>query len=288
MGRKTLLHTLIFLTYSLLPAGVALADSAPWSRLDQGLSLGEFSVNPDPSGKGCGITILRIDPLFYDFRLLAASEHDRRARTISRWTEDFSLVAAINASMYQGADPLKSTGYMRNYGHNNNPNINRSFGAFMAFNPGDPLLPQVQIIDRRLQQDWKDIIGKYHSVVQNYRMVSFGRKIGWPRQSPRHGTAAIAVDAAHHVMFILSRVPFSTHDLIHTLLSLPINIQSAMYVEGGPQAALHLRAGPRKMTWIGICEANFVAPGHVFEFEIPNVIGISKKEKPVPISPSRR
>ena len=278
MGRKTLLRTLVVLTYSLLPPAFCLAGSASWNPLDPGLSLGEFSVKTDPAGNGCGITILKIDPLFYDFRLFAASEHDQRSRTISKWTKDFSLVAAINASMYQGADYLKSTGYMRNYRHNNNPNINRSFGAFMAFNPVDPSLPQVQLIDRRLQKDWKDLIERYHCVVQNYRMVSFGKKRGWPQQSQRHGTAAIGLDADNRVMFILSRVPFSTHDLIHTLLSLPINIRSAMYVEGGPQAALHLRVGPRNMTWTGICEANSVVPNSVFEFEIPNVIGISKRK----------
>ena len=273
-----MLPMLIVLTYSLLPPALGLAGSASWNSLDHGLSLGEFAVKTGPAGKGCGITILRIDSQFYDFRLFAASEHEQKSRTVSQWTEEFSLVAAINASMYQGADHLRSTGYMRNYRHNNNPNINRSFGAFMAFNPVDPSLPQVQIIDRRLQKDWKDLIERYHSVVQNYRMVSFGKKRGWPQRSQRHGTAAIGLDAENRVMFILSRAPFSTHDLIHALLSLPINIQSAMYVEGGPQAALHLRTGSRNMTWTGICEANFIAPDSAFEFEIPNVIGISKRK----------
>lgn len=277
MGRRTLAYTVIVLTFPLLTAVSALADAAPWETLDQGLSLGEFPVKTDRSGMGCGITILRIDPLYYAFRLLAASEHGGTTRTIRQWSRDFSLVAAINASMYRGDDYLKSTGFMRNYGHKNNPNINRSFGAFMVFNPVDPSLPAVQIIDRRLQKDWADRIEGYHSVVQNYRMVSFGNKRGWPQQSQRHGAAAIGMDTENRVMFILSRAPLSTHDLIHALLSLPINIQSAMYVEGGPQAAMHLLAGDRKRTWIGICEPNLVASNYVFEFDIPNVIGITKK-----------
>jgi len=277
MGRRTLAYTVIVLTFPLLTAVPVPADAAPWQTLDQGLSLGDFSVKTDRSGMGCGITILRIDPLYYAFRLLAASEHEARPRTIRQWSRDFSLVAAINASMYRGDDYLKSTGFMRNYRHKNNPNINRSFGAFMVFNPVDPSLPEVQIIDRRLQKDWKDRIEGYHSVVQNYRMVSFGNKRGWPQQSQRHGAAAIGMDTENRVMFILSRAPLSTHDLIHTLLSLPINLQNAMYVEGGPQAALHLLAGDRKRTWIGICEPNLVASDYVFEFDIPNVIGITKK-----------
>lgn len=275
MGRNTLVYVFIALTCSFMMTGAVHADPAPWEKLGEGLYLGEFEADPD--SKGCGITILKIDPLFYDFQIFSASEHDRRSRAVSQWTQDFSLTAAINASMYQGVDFLKSTGYMRNYRHSNNTHINRSFGAFLAFNPVDPSLPRVQIIDRRLQKDWKDTIKKYRSVVQNYRMVSFGKKRGWPQQTRKHGTAAIGMDTENRVLFILSRVALSTHDLIRTLLSLPINIQSAMYVEGGPQAALHLKTSNRSMTWLGVCGENFVVADHVFEFEIPNVIGVRKR-----------
>ncbi len=278
MGRNTLFYAFIALTCSLLLTAAVHADSPPWEKLEEGLYLAEFPVGESAPGKGCGITILRIDPLSYALQLFSASEHDRKSRTISQWTKEFSLLAAINASMYQGVDFHKSTGYMRNYHHNNNLHINRSFGAFLAFNPVDPSLPRVQIIDRRLQKDWRQMIKGYHSVVQNYRMISFGMKRGWPQQSQRHGTAAIGMDTGNRVLFILSRAALSTHDLIHTLLSLPIHIQSAMYVEGGPQAMLQLRAGPRNVTWTGVCGENFAVSDNIFEFEIPNVIGIRRRD----------
>ena len=279
MGRKPLFQMLIILACLLLLTAASPAGSPPWEKLDEGLHLNEFFLNAQTAGNECGIIVLKIDPAHYDLQLLTASEHDRKSRTISQWSKDFSLVAAINASMYQGVDYFKSTGYMRNYRHNNNLHINRSFGEFLTFNPVEPSFSRVQMVDRRLQKDWKQIIKKYQSVVQNYRMISFGRKRGWPQQSQRHGTAAIAMDAEKQVLFILSRVPLSTHDLITALLSLPINIQSAMYVEGGPQAALHLRAGTRNVTWIGVCDANFVVPDYIPEFELPNVIGIRKRNR---------
>ncbi|MGD2125218.1 MAG: hypothetical protein PVG99_04010, partial [Desulfobacteraceae bacterium] len=146
------------------------AESGPWTRLDQGLYMGEFK--PTKKSEICdrNITILKIDPKFFAFKLLCASEHDRKARTVREWATEFGLVAATNAGMYQGADFLKSTGFMKNYKHVNNPYFNRSFGAFLVFNPADPSLPEVQIIDRRLQKNWRSLIKRYNTVIQNYRM----------------------------------------------------------------------------------------------------------------------
>ena len=275
MGRHTLCYMITALFLPFLFAVAAYAASPHWEKLEEGLYLGEFKA--DPAGRDCGITVLKIDPQFFDFQIFSASEYSGKSRTIHQWTEDFSLKATINASMYQGGDFLKSTGYMRNYSHSNNTHINRSFGAFLVFNPVDPSFPRVQLIDRRLQKDWKQTIQQYHSVVQNYRMVSFGKKRGWPQQDRRHGTAAIGLDTENRVLFILSRAALSTHDLISSLLSLPLNIQGAMYVEGGPQAALQLRSGPEIRSWIGVCGENFAVADRVFGFEIPNVIGVRKR-----------
>ena len=64
-------------------------------------------------------------------------------------------------------------------------------------------------------------MGGYHTVVQNYRMISKGKKRGWPPEGEIYSTAAIGMDSDRHVLFILSRSPYSTHDLILILLNLP-------------------------------------------------------------------
>ncbi|MBU4427134.1 MAG: hypothetical protein KKB35_10415 [Proteobacteria bacterium] len=117
--------------------------------------MGEFASTLKSSISNFPITILKINPEFYSFKLLCASEHDGNMRTAKQWCNEFGLLAAINASMYQDTDPLKSTGYMKNYNHINNPHINPAFGAFMAFNPVDSSLPEPRFVDRRLQKDWK-------------------------------------------------------------------------------------------------------------------------------------
>ena len=255
---------------------VALPGQGPWKTLDRGLYLGRFKPIIKSRIHDCDVIIIKIDPKAYEFNLLCASEHGGKLRTIKHWVEEFDLMTTINAGMYQASDFSKSTGYMRNYGHVNNPYINPSYGAFMVFNAKDPKLPDVQIVDRRLQEDWRSLIEKYHSVIQNYRMISYGKKRGWPQQEQVSSAAAIGMDRDGHVLFILSRSPYSIHDFIQILLALPIQIQSAMYVEGGPQASLVLKTHEEASIWIGDREGESYEAAPVCE--IPNVVGVKKRE----------
>lgn len=279
LNRRLSLSLLFLLMFLLSPKSYSLAGPHAWQELAPGLYLGRF--DPKMTSKVCNheIVILRIDPKVHALRLLSASAQDRKPRTAKKWCNEFGLRATINASMYQNMDLLKSTGYMRNYKYRNNPYINPAYGAFLCFNPVDASLPEVQIVDRRLQKNWRSVIKRYNTVVQNYRMISNGEKVGWPQRGEIYGSAAIGMDKDNHVLFILSRSPFSTHDLIHILLSLPIHIKSAMYVEGGPEATLYMRAHDKEMVFVGTCGAD--TPEHVALKSlqrIPNVIGVVKRK----------
>ena len=279
LKRRLFASALLFLMLLVSPNEGPFAQPHLWQELAPGLYLGMF--DPKMRSKICNheMVILKIDPKFHALRLLAASAHDREPRTAKNWCSRFALLAAINASMYQNMDLLKSTGYMRNYRYLNNPYINPAYGAFLCFNPVDASLPPVQIVDRRLQKDWRSVINQYNTVVQNYRMISNGKKVGWPQRKEIYGSAVIGMDKDDHVLFILSRSPFSTHDLIHILLSLPIHIKSAMYVEGGPEATLHIRTREKEMTFVGTCEA-LTQEHEAFKplQRIPNVIGVVKRK----------
>ncbi len=279
LNRRLFASALLLLILSVSHNEDAFAEPHVWQELAPGLYLGTF--DPKMRSKICNhkMVILKIDPKFHALRLLSASELDGKPRTAKKWCKEFGLLAAINASMYQNMEPLRSTGYMRNDKYLNNSYINPAFGAFLCFNPVDASLPSVQIVDRRLQKDWNQVIKGYKTVVQNYRMISDGKKMGWPQREEIYGSAAIGMDKDNHVLFILSRSPFSTHDLIHILLSLPIHIKSAMYVEGGPEATLYLRVHDNEMTFVGACEADTSESEDLKSVQrIPNAIGVVKRK----------
>jgi hypothetical protein len=269
----------LLLMFLIIAVSRSIAEPRAWQKLSDGLYMGAF--DPKMKSKICNhkIVILKIDPKFHVLRLLSASEYDHKPRTAKAWCNEFGLLAAINASMYQNMEPLRSTGYMRNGKHLNNSYINPAFGAFLCFNPVDASLPEFQIVDRRLQKDWKRVIKRYKTVVQNYRMISDGKKMGWPQREEIYGSAAIGMDKDNQVLFILSRSPFSTHDLIHILLSLPIHIKSAMYVEGGPEATLYMKVHDKEMIFVGTCEPDTSESEGLKSLQrIPNVIGVVKRK----------
>ena len=264
--------------FSLLFCSISIAEPKIWQKLDDGLYLGEFDSPQKSPICNYPITILKIDPKLYSFKLLSASEHDGKKRTTKQWCKKFGLIAAINASMYRG--DKTSTGYMKNYKHLNNTAINPKFGAFMAFNPVNSSVPFVQIIDR-YHQNWKNLITAYSTVIQNYRMVTLAGENAWKKKTKEkiYSTAAIGIDRSGNVLFILSRAPYSTHDFNDILLALPISLKNAMYVEGGPEATLYVKAGDKEQEWVGSYETYFNEyDDNNSAWHIPNVIGIAKRK----------
>lgn len=220
-GRKIFCNLIIFMLFSLL-CSISEAECGAWQRLDRGLYLGRFDLSKKSEICDYKIIILKIDPRVYSFKLLSASKHDNYPRTAKQWTNEFGLLAAINASMYLDTDTNRSTGYMKNSKDINNPHINKKFGAFMVFGPVDSSVPEVQIVDRHVQKNWKSLIKKYDTVVQNYRMISIRQENVWRQRHKIFSIAAVGMDGSGNVLFIHSRSPFTVHDFNETLLSYPL------------------------------------------------------------------
>lgn len=249
------------------------AGGEEWIPLDEGLSVTMFLEDP---GSPYILSVLRIDPAYYELELLSSTERGRNPLSLREWCGTFQLAAAINASMYL-EDGMKSTGYMRNFDHVNNPRINASFGAFLVFHPVRPGLPSVQIVDRE-QRDWESLIGDYRTVVQNYRLITPAGRNAWSPSSDnrRFQAAAVAVDKEGCLLFIFSRQPRNVHDFADRLLGLPLGIRRAMYVEGGQDAGLFIARFPPEAPErldLSLFEDRL---GRDATPSVPNVIGIRK------------
>jgi hypothetical protein len=221
-----------------------------WQRLSEGLELGFFH-SPQPAETGDSmIRVLRIEPARYQLRLLNASATENgRALSAKQWCRQNGLVAAINASMYQ-ADLKASVSLMRTKSHINNPRLSKDM-AILAFDRNSPDVPRVKIIDRQCE-DFKTWEKKYKTLIQSIRMISCKGKNVWAKQPQKWSTAAMAVDDLGRVLFIHVGSPYSTHDLINILKKLPLGIDRAMYVEGGPQAQLYIKIVPMSMSSLAV------------------------------------
>ena len=257
------------------------AEENSWQALEPGLWYGQF-LSPQRSESGDSIVrVLRIDPRFFECKLLSVSAvADQQPMTTAQWSRRYRLKAAINASMYQ-KDYRTSVSLMKSPGHINNPRMSKDM-TILAFDRRTTDVPPVKIIDRECD-DFSRWRKQYRTLVQSIRMISCTGRNVWSEQPQRWSTAAIATDRQGHVLFIYVASPFSTHDLIENLKRLPLDIQRAMYAEGGLPAQLYINAGGTELEFAGgrkISGGEEVEAAH--PWAIPNVIGIVPIRNPVP------
>lgn len=263
--------------------GVVLATVAPsraseavsWRVLEPGLEYAEVS-SPRRADEGDSlIRIARIDPTRFSVVLLNASAlPDGTARTARDWADEHGLVAAINASLYQ-EDHRTSTSLMRSREHVNNPRLSRH-NTVLVFDRREPALPPVQLVDRTCR-DLGDVADRYAGAVQGIRMISCKRVNVWSQQPKQWSNAAVGVDEAGRLLFIHMRAPLSTHDFAEALLALPLGLRETMYVEGGPEAQLYVRAGGFEVEAVGSHgSSGFAGLAGTFAMPIPNVLGVRR------------
>lgn len=261
-----------------LSSPLSLSSEVFWKKVDEGLSVGEFDSPLKSKVKESKVTIVKVDPQFYSFRLLCASEHGGVRMTPKKWCKKHGLIAAINAGMYQ-TDKMTNVGFMKNFSHLNNPRLNSSYKAVLAFNPVGPSVPEIQIIDLRCH-DFEKLRPKYHTLIQNIRMISCRQENVWAKQDKIWSMAVFGIDQNGEALLIFTEAPYSGHDFINILLSLPISIFNAVYLEGGPEASLYFSSSGVEFEKVGIYETG--SQDNLYKAiarPIPNVIGIVKKPK---------
>lgn len=250
-----------------------------WIKIDEGLQYNEF-ISPIKSEIGDSrILVVRIDPRFHDLILLSASEisKGKEIPTIREWVENNNLIAGINGGMFQ-KDILSNVGYMKNFGHMNNPRVHKTYASVLAFNPRKDGLPPAHVYDVDTD-DMKEIIAGYNTVIQNLRLIKRPGVNRWARQEKRWSEAALGQDQDGNILFIFSQSPYSMHDLGNILLGLPINIVCAQHLEGGSAASFYLRHNGTEIVKRGLHRASTVVGSEDLCIPVPNVIGIKKKTR---------
>jgi uncharacterized protein YigE (DUF2233 family) len=241
--------------------------------LEPGLFLGILDSPAQSEMGDSRITILRFDPSLYESDIYCDSYYGGTRRTPSEWAEEFSLIAVINAGMY-AQDKSTAVGFLKSNDHLNNPRLNRRFNCVFACGALEKGIPFAQIIDLRCEDfgGWRD---KYSSFTQSIRMISCQQKNVWQQQSKRWSIAALGMDKTGQILFIHCRSLYSVHDFINILLGLPIDIFNAMYLEGGAEASLYVKAGGMEINLTGISETEILLGERNGAYRpVPNVIGI--------------
>jgi len=266
---------LIVIVFSLLSVVNTNAQQINWQKVDKGLYFAEI-FSPVISEIGDSrITILKINPDYYNFKLISAKEYNEENKTAKEWAKPRGLLAVINAGMYQ-EDYKTNVGYLKNYDFVNNGRFSKD-NTITAFNRKDTTVPEFQIIDLQCQ-NWDELKDKYHSYTQGIRMIDCNQKNRWSQQSKKWSMVAIGMDKQGNALFIFTRSPYSVYDFNNILKRLPIDIYNAMYLEGGPEASFYLNHNGTEVEKFGSYETGFWENDENDRYwPLPNVIGITKK-----------
>ncbi len=245
-----------------------------WVVLTPGLEWGSF-LPREPSAAGDSrIRVARVDPAKLEVVLFnATATEDGLPRTARDWAMREGLLAVINASMY-AEDHLTSIHMMKSADHTNNGRLGRA-KAVLALGPATPGLPEAQILDRECG-DFDALRAGYGTLVQSIRMLGCSRENVWEPKDQQWSHAVIGQDAQGRLLLIHSRSPWSSHDFIDLLLSLPLDLVRLQYAEGGPPAQLFVQAGGATYEVVGMSRT----PGDDSrrQVAIPNVIGVRARE----------
>jgi hypothetical protein len=169
------------------------------------------------------------------------------------------------------------TGYMKNYAHNNNPELTANYNALLVFHPLRPKLPDIQLLNLT-KIDFAQIKDSYASIIQNMRLLKNDGTSAWPVQEKRWSMALLGIDQSGNILMIFCRSPYSVHDLVSALRRLPLELQQGMYLEGGPETSLFLHIKGIELELYGCYETGFNENDDCDSaWPIPNVIGVVKK-----------
>jgi hypothetical protein len=241
------------------------AAPVAWKVLRPGIEYAALPVSGQP------LHVVRVDPKRAELVALLASEKGTAPQTAGQWCRSSHVSVAINLGMY-AMDHRAHTGYLRNGKHVNNADWNE-YKSVLALHPRASGIPAMQWIDVEISVP-RDVLDQYGLVVQNLRLIARPGRNVWAPNERKWSEAALALDSANRLLFIFSRAPYTMKDFNLLLMRLPLDVQSAMHLEGGPEASLSIHAAGVDLDSCGSYETSFVEDeSNVVQWPLPNVLG---------------
>jgi hypothetical protein len=247
--------------------------ASPWETLAPGVELAEFDAPLKSTVGDSRVTVLRVDVAQSPVRLLSAErEGFSTAPDAEAWAKLRGLLAVTNAGMFHpDGSPV---GHARTEGQVLTASRRKQYQAFLVLDPVEKGLPAVRMLDPDCD-DVEALLPRYRTVLQSIRMVDCKGKNRWSAQPRLWSAVVLGLDTQGRLLVIHSRSPYRMHDFVGVLQKLPLGVARLMYLEGGPEASLHVAAPGRTVRRVGSFETGFNENDDNREYwALPNVLGV--------------
>lgn len=221
------------------------------------------------------LTVVRVDLRRYRLEV-RSSLRDGAPRALDAWVRDTGLSGGINAGMF--LPDRRPVGTLVDRGtvlSDRNPS---RFDAIVGWDARGSAGP-IGVGGAGCSTGRRAILRRYASAVQGFRMMidCRGRPRAWPTRRI-YSAAAFGRDAQGRAVFVHSRTPYRMDVLSRMMVDLDLGIRGLVYMEGGPEASLVVRAPPHEVTEIGSWEDGFNPNDDNRRlWEIPSVIGFAPR-----------
>jgi len=292
-ARRAPSHGVILRTIlaAVLPAASLVAGTAAaagqaavsWKTVQAGVEFASITAQPGLAAGSSPLYVVRVDPGRATIGAGLASQGQHAPQTAGAWCRTSRFAVATNLGMFD-ADQRSHTGYLREERHVNSRRWN-DYRSVLAVRPKASSLAQALWLDLDPAKP-PPVLDSYGIVVQNLRLIAGNRKNVWSQSTRRWSEAALAIDSRGRLLFLFSRAPYSMRDFNDLLLKLPLDVQRAMHLEGGPEASLSVHVPGLDLDLCGSYETGFLpSDSNDHQWPIPNVLGVLRQDAKPSSSP---
>ncbi|MFN5416525.1 MAG: phosphodiester glycosidase family protein [Flavobacteriia bacterium] len=211
-----------------------------WQNIIPGLEFCETMAPRKSEINDSKITILKLNPKFFDFHLLMATEQTKKPLDAKEWADSFDLDIVINAGMYDLTKKMYSKGFLKGEKHTNRADIHPNYKTMIAFNPKDSLENPFTVCDLDCDS-FASVKNKYNCLAQGLRMLDCNSEpIGWNKRKQYCSQLITTIDDLGNVYLIFVRSPYLHNEMIAYMREMKLNLYNAIYMEGGPQTSLYV------------------------------------------------
>lgn len=270
----------LILFFALLVRGFSLAqelvtiDYSKWTILTPGIDYIEQAAPLRSKIGDSKLSILRIDPLQFQFEIHAATNYDSISRDVYKWADSFKLNIVFNASMYDLRKPLVSRGYLKVGDHFNNSQLLPGWNSMIAVKNSQNMEQEIAILDLTCNK-WESEKDNYFSFAQGIRMLdSNGNPMNWGKVQSCSMLVA-AEDPSGRFYLIFCRSPYTQNEMIQFMRQMPYKLRNGIYLEGGPETSLLIDINEHCIEKIGSWVSKVWEKDSNKNFwPLPNVIGV--------------
>jgi len=242
-----------------------------WKLLRTGLQMARipfpFKIFSDDSV----VTLLKLNKDGFDCQLLCASSRGKVDYDAREWAEKEGFDLVFNAGMYLPENPFTARSFMKAGKHINQPKFDTEAGGAFCISENGTFS-----IEDFTCKPFDSLKNSSHSLFQAMRMLDCaGRAISWEKRKQKCSMLVLAEDKDDNLIMAFCKSPMLHAEMVNFLVNLRLGLHSALYMEGGPEASVHIRLADREINLIGtyVSKTWEKLDNKTFR-KLPNVLGI--------------